>query len=52
MQASSSKYNKDLYPEAEIVTYTFPARGKMGPVKMIWYDGGLTPPPARSPDNG
>jgi hypothetical protein len=43
VQASSSKYTKDSYPVAEIVTYKFPARGKMGPAKMVWYDGGLMP---------
>jgi len=44
VQASSSKYTKDSYPIAEIITYTFPARGKMPPVKLVWYDGGLMPP--------
>jgi hypothetical protein len=29
---------------AEIVTYEFPARGKMPPVKLTWYDGGIMPP--------
>ncbi len=43
VQTSSSKYNKDSFPLAEIVTYEFPARGNMVPVKMVWYDGGLTP---------
>ena len=43
VQASSSKYTKDSYPVAEIITYKFPARGKMGPAKMVWYDGGLMP---------
>jgi hypothetical protein len=27
-----------------MVHYEFPARGKMPPVKLHWYDGGLTPP--------
>jgi len=44
VQASSSKYTKDSYPVAEMITYTFPARGKMPPCKMVWYDGGLMPP--------
>jgi predicted dehydrogenase len=44
IQASSTKFNADSYPVAEIITYEFPARGKMPPVKLIWYDGGLTPP--------
>jgi predicted dehydrogenase len=44
VQASSSVFSKDYYPLAEIVTYEFPARGPMGPVKLTWYDGGLMPP--------
>jgi predicted dehydrogenase len=44
VQASSSKPTKDSYPVAEIVTYQFPERGSMPPVKMVWYDGGLMPP--------
>ena len=24
-------------------TFTFPARGEMGPVKLVWHDGGLMP---------
>ena len=31
-------------PAASIVHYEFPARGNMPPVKLTWYDGGLTPP--------
>ena len=42
--ASSSARNKDSYPIATIITYEFPKRGKMPPVKLTWYDGGLTPP--------
>jgi hypothetical protein len=44
VQASSTKFTKDSYPLAEVITYQFPARGKMPPVKMIWYDGGIMPP--------
>jgi predicted dehydrogenase len=44
VQASSTVFTKDSYPVAEIVTYEFPARGDMPPVKLTWYDGGLTPP--------
>jgi len=43
VQASSTRFTKDSYPVAEIVTYEFPARGKMPPVKLTWYDGGLMP---------
>jgi predicted dehydrogenase len=44
VQASSTPFTKDCYPWAEVVTYEFPARGTMGPVKLTWWDGGLTPP--------
>jgi predicted dehydrogenase len=36
--------NTETYPQASIVTYKFPARGKMPPVTLTWYDGGLMPP--------
>ena len=32
------------YPQATLVHYEFGARGKLPPVKMSWYDGGLQPP--------
>jgi len=44
VQASSTVFTKDSYPVAEMVTYEFPARGKLPPVKLTWYDGGLMPP--------
>jgi predicted dehydrogenase len=44
VQASSTPFTKDCYPWAEVVSYEFPARGSMGPVKLTWWDGGLTPP--------
>ena len=44
VQASSSPINNETYPNTSMVTYEFPARNNMVPVKMIWYDGGLTPP--------
>jgi predicted dehydrogenase len=52
VQASSTKYTKDSYPLAEIITYQFPARGKMPPVKMVWYDGGLMPPRPAAIEDG
>jgi predicted dehydrogenase len=51
--------NFETYPIASMIFYEFAARGKVPPVKMTWYDGGLMPPapsemPAdqRLPDNG
>jgi len=43
VQASSSKFTKDSCPRAEVVTYDFPARGSMPPLKLTWWDGGLMP---------
>ncbi len=36
--------NTESYPRSSIVHYEFGARGNMPPVKLTWYDGGLTPP--------
>jgi predicted dehydrogenase len=51
--------NFETFPIASMIFYEFPAREKLPPVKMTWYDGGLMPPaPAelpsgqRLPDNG
>ncbi|MBC8350434.1 MAG: Gfo/Idh/MocA family oxidoreductase [Planctomycetes bacterium] len=44
------KPNFETYPVATIMYYEFPARGKLPPVRMTWYDGGLLPPtPAELP---
>ena len=43
IQASSTEFNDETYPIASEVTFTFPARGEMGPVKLVWHDGGLMP---------
>lgn len=44
VQASSTRVNTETYPLASMVTYEFPARGEMPPLKLIWYDGNLRPP--------
>jgi predicted dehydrogenase len=44
IEASSTAFNDETYPLASIVTYQFPARDKMPPVKFMWYDGGISPP--------
>jgi predicted dehydrogenase len=36
--------NRETYPAASIVTFDFPAREAMPPVRLVWYDGGLMPP--------
>ena len=35
--------NRDSYPQASLVHWEFPARGKKPPVDFYWYDGGLRP---------
>jgi predicted dehydrogenase len=54
-----NKPNVETYPIAAIITYEFPARGTLPPVRMTWYEGGLMPPTpaempsgARLPGNG
>ena len=44
VQASSSRVNKETFPLASMITYRFPARGDMPPLKLVWYDGGIRPP--------
>ena len=34
----------ETYPHSEIITWDFPARGELPPVRLNWYDGGLKPP--------
>jgi predicted dehydrogenase len=51
--------NLETYPIASIITYEFPARGDLPPLRMTWYEGGLMPPDPPEmgndqhlPDNG
>lgn len=44
VEASSTRVNQETYPLGSMVTYHFPARGALPPVKLVWYDGGLRPP--------
>ena len=44
IETTSTPFNKSCFPMATTTYYEFPARGSMPPVKMTWYDGGLTPP--------
>jgi predicted dehydrogenase len=52
VEASSTRVNEETYPLASIVTYHFPARGEMPPVKLVWYDGGVRPPRPAELDDG
>ncbi len=42
--AETSEPKPDCFPAWSIITYEFPARGELPPVKFIWYDGGKKPP--------
>ena len=44
IEASSTRVNEETYPVGSMITYQFPQRGEMAPVRMVWYDGGLRPP--------
>ncbi len=43
VEAVSAKHTDVSAPTASVVTYQFPARGVRGPVKWVWYDGGMRP---------
>lgn len=40
-QLPETKY--DTFPTSSIISYWFPKRKNKPPVKLIWYDGGITP---------
>ncbi len=44
IETKSTPFNGATFPTATTTYYEFPARGSMPPVRMTWYDGGLTPP--------
>jgi len=50
IEATSLGLNPDTHPLASIVTYQFPARGDLPPVKLTWYDGLRPPRPAELED--
>jgi predicted dehydrogenase len=45
IEATSCGLNLETHPLANIVTYRFPARGDLPPVKLTWYDGLRAPRP-------
>ena len=44
ISASSSIVFDETAPLASVVTFDFPAREGMPPLRLFWYDGGLKPP--------
>ncbi|HUR59914.1 MAG TPA: Gfo/Idh/MocA family oxidoreductase [Opitutaceae bacterium] len=43
IEAVSAHQTDISAPTASVVTYQFPASGRRGPVKWVWYDGGMEP---------
>ncbi len=52
VQAVSTLVNDETYPLGSMVTYDFPAREDMVPVRLTWYDGGMRPPRLPGIENG
>ena len=44
VEASSTVFNGESWPVAEILRYQFPERNGKPPVELTWYDGGMMPP--------
>jgi predicted dehydrogenase len=43
VQASSTAFSKDSFPEASIVKWTFPRKNGDPDLNFYWYDGGIIP---------
>jgi predicted dehydrogenase len=43
IETRSTPFNGASFPTATTTYYEFPQRGNLPPVKLTWYDGGLTP---------
>lgn len=43
VQASSTKFSNDSFPESSIVTWTFARKDGLPDLKFHWYDGGIIP---------
>ena len=44
VEATHSGCNAETFPKWSVITYQFPERGGMAPMKLVWYDGGKKPP--------
>ena len=44
VEAQHAPCNDEMFPDWSIITYEFPARGDLPPLKLVWYDGGKKPP--------
>lgn len=52
VQATSTPFTTDSPPQAEFLTYEFPAREGMPAVRLHWVDGGMKPPRPLDLENG
>ncbi len=57
VSAKSGEVNSETYPAWATITYEFPARGNLPPVKLTWYEGAKDgkrnlPPSSIFPDRG
>jgi predicted dehydrogenase len=57
ISAKSGEVNAETYPAWATITYEFPARGNLPPVKLTWYEGAVKgkrnlPPASIFPDRG
>jgi predicted dehydrogenase len=44
VEAAVTQQYPKTFPASSMVTWSFPARGKRGPVTLRWFDGSLQPP--------
>ncbi len=52
VSASATRVSEETAPLASIVTWEFPARHGMPPLKAVWYDGGIKPPTPSELESG
>ncbi|MBM3892044.1 MAG: Gfo/Idh/MocA family oxidoreductase, partial [Verrucomicrobia bacterium] len=50
IEATSSDLNPETHPIASVITFRFPARENMPPVKLTWYEGTRAPRPTELAD--
>jgi hypothetical protein len=44
VEAEASEIHPETYPRRIKAVFDIPARGKLPPLKLVWYNGGLKPP--------
>jgi predicted dehydrogenase len=50
IEATSSDLNPETHPVASVITFRFPARENLPPVKLTWYEGTRAPRPTELAD--